>query len=93
MKQCNQPHTFAVACPVSTNLLVLCHCCRCHHRQAVNAAAAVTLTDAEATRASLAAVGTWAMQVCLMRLPDLSIVAAEALQGEVIPRCAIMCCD
>lgn len=38
------------------------------------------------TRASLAAVGSWSMQVALLSLPDLKPIVTEDLGSEVIPR-------
>ncbi|WIA28318.1 hypothetical protein OEZ86_010868 [Tetradesmus obliquus] len=46
----------------------------------------ITPVGPDNTRASLAAVGSWSMQVALLSLPDLKPIVTEDLGSEVIPR-------
>uniref|UniRef100_A0A383VG15 DNA damage-binding protein 1 n=1 Tax=Tetradesmus obliquus TaxID=3088 RepID=A0A383VG15_TETOB len=46
----------------------------------------ITPVGPDNTRAGLAAVGSWSMQVALLSLPDLKPVVTEDLGSEVIPR-------
>lgn len=40
--------------------------------------------------ASLAALGTWDMRICVVALPSLSVVAEQAAGREVIPRSVLL---
>eukprot|EP00879_Flechtneria_rotunda_P007343 GHRR01007704.1.p1 GENE.GHRR01007704.1~~GHRR01007704.1.p1 ORF type:complete len:982 (+),score=309.67 GHRR01007704.1:155-3100(+) len=50
----------------------------------------ITPVGADSNKATLAAVGTWAMQVQLLSLPSLKPVTTEELGSEIIPRSVVL---
>ncbi len=49
-----------------------------------------TAAGTDSQQLSLAAVGTWGMQLSLLSLPSLSPILTEPLGGEVIPRSVLL---